>query len=76
MQPHGNNATCFPFRGTTRSYAGDVQRGNDKVQHACPTEVDEWNYWDGSTWQGAGEDLHLNCVVQSKLTSWYKGNII
>ena len=68
MQPHGNNATCFPFRGTTISHANDVQSGTNKVQHACPTEVDEWIYYDGSKNQEAGEDISLIC---SKLTSWY-----
>ena len=31
------------------------------VPPACPNEVFNWIYWNGSVWTG-DEDLHLNCV--------------
>ena len=37
---------------------------DDNILHAapCPSEVEEWQYWDGSAWVAAGDDMVLNCV--------------
>ena len=56
--PHSFNATHVPFRGY---HAGDIQGGSNKTAHACPTEVEEWIYWDGEKLNYASENILLKC---------------
>ena len=47
-------------RGSTTANAQN-KNGNNLLQ-VCPTEIEDWLYWDGAAWASGGENLQLKCA--------------
>ena len=57
-------------RGTSEGYA----RGNFEAV-ACPSDVQEWQYWDNE-WKNGGDNIRLSCANSiGKICPYFEQNV-